>query len=82
MLAGGGTPLCRHLEEVSLQIQNMETPLRANAQRAVIIIMTDGEPSDGEIKDIMKTLQVWNTSELCFSCFHSFLVHRICQCGW
>ena len=45
---GGGTPLCRHINEVIAQIRVMEPHLRANGQRAVVVIATDGESSDGK----------------------------------
>ena len=53
---GGLTPLCRHIREVTEQIKLLETQLRANAQRAVIIIATDGESSDGDLLAAMRPL--------------------------
>jgi hypothetical protein len=39
-VAGGGTPLCRHIREVAAQIQRMEPQLRQQHQRAAVIIVT------------------------------------------
>lgn len=65
---GGGTPLCRHIEEVTAQLKTMEAQLRANAQKAVIIICTDGEASDGNISLALQPLHdmpVWVVIRLC-----------------
>ena len=65
---GGGTPLCRHINEVIAQIRVMEPHLRANGQRAVVVIATDGESSDGDIAAAMKPLEklpVWVVIRLC-----------------
>ena len=62
---GGGTPLCRHITEVIHQIQAMEPQLRANGHKAVVVIATDGESSDGDIVNAMrplKALPVWVVS--------------------
>lgn len=53
---GGLTPLCHHIREVTEQIKLLENQLRANAQRAVIIIATDGESSDGDLMAAMRPL--------------------------
>eukprot|EP00607_Mallomonas_marina_P007020 CAMPEP_0182433036 /NCGR_PEP_ID=MMETSP1167-20130531/60347_1 /TAXON_ID=2988 /ORGANISM="Mallomonas Sp, Strain CCMP3275" /LENGTH=123 /DNA_ID=CAMNT_0024621217 /DNA_START=371 /DNA_END=739 /DNA_ORIENTATION=- len=59
---GGATPLCRHIIAVTTQLKLLETQLRANGQRAVLVIATDGESSDGDIIEVLKPLQslpVW-----------------------
>src|SRR5690349_539140 len=43
----GGTPLCRHINEVAAQVRALEPQLRAHGHKAAIIIATDGEASDG-----------------------------------
>jgi hypothetical protein len=46
----------------------MESQLRANAQKAVVVIATDGESSDGDIAHAMKPLEqlpVWVVIRLC-----------------
>lgn len=53
---GGGTPLCRHINEVTASIQRDEAELRSNNQKAVVIICTDGLSSDGDIITAMKPL--------------------------
>jgi hypothetical protein len=65
---GGGTPLCKHIRAVTAQIQSAETMLRANKQRACIVIATDGESSDGDIALAMKPLErlpCWVVIRLC-----------------
>lgn len=65
---GGGTPLCKHITEVIQQISALEPQLRANGQRAVIILCTDGESSDGDVVRAMVPLQnlpVWVVVRLC-----------------
>jgi hypothetical protein len=64
----GGTPLCRHIREVIASIQTLEPSLRAQGQRACVIIATDGESSDGDIAQAMlplKDLPVWVVLRLC-----------------
>jgi hypothetical protein len=58
---GGATPLCQHIMQVIDQIKTMEPILRSSAQRAVVIIITDGEASDGDVMQALRPLQV------CFS---------------
>jgi len=64
----GGTPLCRHINDVVQQIRELEPQLRENRKRAVLVIATDGESSDGDITQAMKPLQnlpVWVVIRLC-----------------
>jgi hypothetical protein len=64
----GGTPLCHHIHEVTNQIRMMEQQLRANGQKALVVIATDGESSDGNIAEAMrplKDLPVWVVVRLC-----------------
>lgn len=64
----GGTPLCRHILEVTHQIRLMEHELRAAGQKAILVIATDGESSDGNIIEALKPLQqlpVWVVVRLC-----------------
>eukprot|EP01034_Spumella_vulgaris_P035989 gene35989-44382_t len=65
---GGGTPLCRHIREVIAEIRRMEPQLRANHQKAAVMLATDGESSDGDIAEAMrplKDLPVWVVIRLC-----------------
>ena len=62
------TPLCRHIREVTAQIQAVEAQLRAAGQKACVIIATDGESSDGDVATAMaplKDLPVWVVVRLC-----------------
>ena len=64
----GGTPLCRHIREVTEQIRLLEPQLRAKGQKACVIIATDGESSDGDIITAMQPLRalpVWVVVRLC-----------------
>eukprot|EP01041_Mallomonas_annulata_P004674 gene4675-9266_t len=65
---GGGTPLCGHIRAIVEQLTELAPQLRANGQRAALIIATDGESSDGDITEAMKPLQylpVWVVIRLC-----------------
>jgi hypothetical protein len=65
---GGGTPLCRHIREVCERIREIEPQLRANGHKAVVVIATDGESSDGNIVEAMKPLHnlpAWVVIRLC-----------------
>eukprot|EP01039_Chlorochromonas_danica_P008794 gene8794-9698_t len=65
---GGGTPLCKHMREVVQKIKAMEGSLRASGQKACVVILTDGESSDGNLSAAMqdlKTLPVWTVVRLC-----------------
>jgi hypothetical protein len=53
----GGTPLCEHIRAVTAGIQAAAPSLKANGQKAVVIIATDGESSDGNMSDAMRPLQ-------------------------
>lgn len=68
MSPGGGTPLCHHIRQIVQEIRNAEATLRANGQRACIVICTDGESSDGSIAEAMKPLErlpCWVVVRLC-----------------
>ena len=54
----GETPLCAHLGEIIDEIRKFETFLNKTGKRAVIIIATDGEPSDGDLGVALTALQV------------------------
>lgn len=65
---GGGTPLCFHIAEVVERVRSVEHVLRRSGQRAVVVIATDGEPSDGDMAVAMKALErlpVWVVVRLC-----------------
>jgi hypothetical protein len=74
----GVTPLTYHLETISNRIAAMESVLRQQGQKAVVVIATDGLPSDDrgnvtdqvrlEFVDALKRLQrlpVWVVIRLC-----------------
>lgn len=53
----GGTPLCHHIREVTAAVATAAPQLRANNQTAVVIIITDGEASDGSMVEAMRPLK-------------------------
>jgi len=53
----GGTPLCKHIVEVVNQILPIAGTLRQRNQRAVVVIATDGESSDGDITACLRPLE-------------------------
>jgi hypothetical protein len=62
--------MCGHITQVVEQVRVMEPVLRANAQKAVVIIVTDGEASDGDVMQALRPLQdlpVWLVIRLCTS---------------
>lgn len=64
----GGTPLCRHIKDVTEKIKAIAPQLQATGQKACLIIATDGESSDGDIIEAMrplKDLPVWVVIRLC-----------------
>eukprot|EP01034_Spumella_vulgaris_P028940 gene28940-35895_t len=64
----GGTPLCTHINEVVRQIRASERELRAAGKKALVVIATDGEASDGDVAAAMrplKNLPVWVIVRLC-----------------
>lgn len=48
--------MCRHITEIVNQIRGIEAQLRANGDRAVVMIATDGEASDGNIAEALRPL--------------------------
>jgi hypothetical protein len=74
----GVTPLSEHLKEIRKRIENVEEALRAQGQIAVIVLATDGLPSNSqgeateackhEFIDALRSLQslpVWVVVRLC-----------------
>ena len=53
----GQTPLCEHIEDVVNAISSIESDLRAGGQRAIVVIATDGEASDGNVTAALKPLE-------------------------
>jgi hypothetical protein len=64
----GGTPLCKHINDIVMQIRSIEASLRANNQLAMVVIATDGEASDGDVVQALRplaNLPCWVTVRLC-----------------
>ena len=53
----GQTPICAQLLEVITQVKNIEDDLRKSQKIALLVIMTDGESSDGSIIETLKALE-------------------------
>lgn len=53
----GGTPLCKHIREITLIIQRWEKVLRENGQKVSLIICTDGMSSDGDVTAALRPLK-------------------------
>ncbi len=65
---GGQTPICAQINAVVEKISKIEDNLRANHQRAAVIICTDGVSTDGDVAEAMRPLQnlpVWVVVRLC-----------------
>jgi len=65
---GGKTPVCAQINAVVAKISKIEDILRANNQRAAVIICTDGVSTDGDVAEAMRPLQnlpVWVVVRLC-----------------
>ena len=56
-MPAGQTPLCEHIETVVNNIKSVEDALRANNQKAIVVIATDGEASDGDVATALKPLE-------------------------
>ncbi len=66
----GGTPLCSHIRQITEAIRGMESQLRARNQKALVVIATDGEASDGDLTAALrplKNLPVWVFVRFCTS---------------
>jgi len=58
----GKTPLCRHVKDIIAKIEALAPELNKNGQKACIIIITDGEATDGNLMETMRPLHdlpVW-----------------------
>jgi len=55
---GGGTPLCQAIHRIVHNLTPLAHSLKASGKKAVIIIITDGEASDGNLVEAMVPLQL------------------------
>lgn len=53
----GGTPLCQHVGSIVEEIRSIQDQLLARNEKALVIIATDGESSDGDLSTAMKPLE-------------------------
>ena len=64
----GKTPLCANLRAVHRELTSKAELLRVNGCKAIIVIATDGKPTDGDLGMVLKTfesLPVWVVVRLC-----------------
>jgi len=64
----GRTPLCEQIRQATARIQAQADVLRANGQRVVVVIASDGAATDGDIEVAMRPLQslpCWVVVRLC-----------------
>merc|ERR1712113_769582 len=54
---GGGTPLCRHLNEIADEIDRMTPRLLTEGKQVAVIIFTDGCANDGDLYKTLKRLE-------------------------
>ncbi|CAE7570993.1 unnamed protein product, partial [Symbiodinium microadriaticum] len=65
---GGMTPLCGHIREIVHHIRTIAPSLQHHQQRAVVVIASDGEASDGDVAAELRHLvglPVWVVIRLC-----------------
>ena len=53
----GKTPLCDNLRNIRRDIEGKAEGLRAEGKIAVVVIATDGKPTDGDLADVLKTFK-------------------------
>ena len=53
----GQTPLCAHISCIVQAVKAMSKTLKSNGQRAAVIILTDGEATDGSVAAALKPLE-------------------------
>ena len=78
----GLTPVCRQIRAVTERLQSMEYALRASGQGALLLIVTDGESTDGNVEEMLQPLE--GTISLRYSIntnpptyYHPFLLYSI-----
>lgn len=66
--ADGGTPLCKQINAIEKAVRASLNTIRNNNQKVSVTIITDGEPSDGDLRRALqglKGLPVWIVIKLC-----------------
>lgn len=64
----GGTPLCAAIRAVARRVASRAAELRARGEVAVVVIASDGQASDGDVRDALRALAalpVWCVVRLC-----------------
>ena len=64
----GRTPLCEQLSQVVGRVKEEEARLRTQGLRALVIVASDGEATDGSVSEAMRPfrdLPVWTVVRLC-----------------
>ena len=65
----GLTPVCKQIREVIESVKAMKAELEASNKIALLIIITDGESTDGDVADMIKPLEGKHYTQ----CFIPFL---------
>ena len=53
----GDTPICKQIKEITLRVKEMEEELISNETIALIIILSDGISTDGDVIESLKALE-------------------------
>lgn len=53
----GSNPICKQIRVVARRLKEIEVPLRESGKIALLIIISDGESTDGSIVDILRPLE-------------------------
>jgi hypothetical protein len=64
----GRTPLCAQISQVVSRVREEEARLRTQGLRAVVVVASDGQATDGNVADAMRPfreLPVWTIVRLC-----------------
>jgi hypothetical protein len=64
----GRTPLCAAIDAIVAELRQHEAQLRQRGQKAVVVIASDGEASDGDVAAALRplaTMPVWVVVRLC-----------------
>ena len=74
----GATPLSSHLQEIRLRIEAMKDILETQGQSVVIVLATDGMPTDAYGDSTEEAQQEFITSIKAMQCLPVWIVVRLC----
>lgn len=78
----GPTPLCAHIRAIVANIESIAPSLRERGQKAVVVIATDGESTDGDVALALKPLTHVSCASLSLSLVFIMLMSILhcCSC--